>query len=256
MTSLSLRTILDTNKLTGLNFLDWYRNLRIFLKAEKLAYVLDDLPPEPLAADVTDDQRLVHQKHLADSDLASCIMLASMSPNLQKQHEHMDAFTIIYHLRELFDEQARSEKFEVSKLLFRSRMQEGTTAAQHVLKMYGYIERLGSLGFVMDHELSIDLILHNLPESYSHFVMNYWINQIESTIPELINMLKSIEPTGKKEKKEVMLADSSKKGSKRKAKRQARRKKKKVKVTKPTSKGPCHHCGKMSHLEKKLQGLS
>ncbi|XP_074560231.1 uncharacterized protein LOC141816328, partial [Curcuma longa] len=124
MTSLSLSIILDTNKLTGPNFLDWYRNLRIILKEEKLAYVLDDLPPEPLAADATNDQRLVPQKHLVYSDLASCIMLASMLPDLQKQHKHMDAFTIIYHLHELFDEQARLERFKFSKLLFRSQMQE------------------------------------------------------------------------------------------------------------------------------------
>ncbi|XP_074576214.1 uncharacterized protein LOC141832650 [Curcuma longa] len=171
-----------------------------------------------------------------------------MSPDLQKQHEHMDAYTIIYHLHELFDEQARSKRFKVSKLLFRSRMQEGTTAAQHVLKMYGYIERLGSLDFMMDHELRIDLILHSLSESYSYFIMNYRINRIESTIPELINMLKSIELTAKKEKKDVMLVDSSKEGSKRKAKRQAKeKKKKKAKVTESASKGPCHHCCKMGH---------
>ncbi|XP_074574077.1 uncharacterized protein LOC141830571 [Curcuma longa] len=184
MSSLNLRTILDTNKLTGPNFLDWYRNLRIVLKTEKLAYVLDDLLPTSLADDATDDQKLAYQKHLADSELASCIMLASMSPDLQKQHEHMDAYTIVFHLRELFDEQARSERFDVSKLLFRSRMQEGTSAVQHVLKMYGYIERLGTLGFAMDHELSIDLILHSLPDSHSHFVMNY--RQQLSTTPTTI----------------------------------------------------------------------
>ncbi|XP_074557545.1 uncharacterized protein LOC141813477 [Curcuma longa] len=201
MSSLNLRTILDTNKLTGPNFLDWYRNLRIVLKTEKLAYVLDDLLPTSLADDATDDQKLAYQKHLADSELASCIMLASMSPDLQKQHEHMDAYTIVFHLRELFDEQ------------------EGTSAVQHVLKMYGYIERLGTLDFVMDHELSIDLILHSLPDSHSHFVMNYRMNRIESTIPEMINMLKTIEPSAKNEKKVVMLVDSFKKGSKRKATR-------------------------------------
>ncbi|XP_074576281.1 uncharacterized protein LOC141832800 [Curcuma longa] len=126
-------------------------------------------------------------------------------------------------------------------------MQEGTSAVQHVLKMYGYIERLGTLGFAMDHELSIDLILHSLSDSHSHFVMNYRMNRIESTIPELINMLKTIEPSVKNEKKAVMLVDSSKKGSKRKATRQNKGKKKKAKVTEPASKGPCHHCGKMGH---------
>ena len=37
----NLRSIPDDNKLTGPNFMDWLRNLRIFLKGERLAYVLD-----------------------------------------------------------------------------------------------------------------------------------------------------------------------------------------------------------------------
>ena len=51
----------------------------------------------------------------------------------------------------------------------------------------------------MDCELNIDLILHNLSDVYSHFVMNYQMNKIESTIPELINMLKIAELSVNKE---------------------------------------------------------
>ncbi|KAG6470203.1 hypothetical protein ZIOFF_071263 [Zingiber officinale] len=35
----------------------------------------------------------------------------------------------------------------------------------------------------------------SLPTSYSQFVLNYRMNRIESTIPELINMLKDVEPS-------------------------------------------------------------
>ena len=132
-----------------------------------------------------------------------------MSPKLQKQHEAMDANTIVYHVRELFDEQARSERFEISKLLFRSKIIEGTSPVQHAFKMNGHIERLGHLGFVIDHELSIDLIMNNLPDSFSHFVLNYRMNNITSTIPKIINMLKTVEPSIKKEGKSMMLVDSS-----------------------------------------------
>ena len=68
MTSLNLRSILDTNKLTGPNFLDWLRNLRIVLKAEKLAYVLDEVLPTPPGDDATPDQLLAYQKHHASCD--------------------------------------------------------------------------------------------------------------------------------------------------------------------------------------------
>ena len=39
------------------------------------------------------------------------------------------------------------ERFKVSKLLFHSKMTEGTSLVQHVLKINGYIERLDRLGF-------------------------------------------------------------------------------------------------------------
>ena len=41
----------------------------------------------------------------------------------------------------------------------------------HTLKMNGYIERLGQLGFMMDHELSIDLILTSLSDSLAKFML-------------------------------------------------------------------------------------
>ena len=36
-----LARILETNRLTGTNYKDWLRNLRIFLTFEKIGYVLD-----------------------------------------------------------------------------------------------------------------------------------------------------------------------------------------------------------------------
>ena len=39
--SLSLREILDSNKLIGPNYVDWLKNLKIILTQEKLSYILD-----------------------------------------------------------------------------------------------------------------------------------------------------------------------------------------------------------------------
>ena len=75
------------------------------------------------------------------------------------------------------------------------------------------------------------------------------MNDKETTIPELINLLKTVEPTLVKEGKTVMLVNSSssKKGSKNKNKRKITKKKggvAKKKVKETSSKGPCFHCGK------------
>ena len=46
-------------------------------------------------------------------------------------------------------------------------MEEGTSAVQYALKMYEYIERLHQLGYWMKFELSIELILMSLPNSFA-----------------------------------------------------------------------------------------
>ena len=83
------------------------------------------------------------------------------------QHKAMEAYDIVIYLKELFDKHVRSERFETSKLLFSTKMQVGTSPMRHALKMNTYIERLGKLGFVLDHELSIDLILSSLTDNFS-----------------------------------------------------------------------------------------
>ena len=42
-----LRGILDVKRLTGPNYTDWLRNLRIVLTVEKIMYVLDTMMPTP-----------------------------------------------------------------------------------------------------------------------------------------------------------------------------------------------------------------
>ena len=42
--TMSLRSILEKDKLNGTNFLDWYRNLRIVLRQERKEYI----PEQPI----------------------------------------------------------------------------------------------------------------------------------------------------------------------------------------------------------------
>ena len=59
--SLSLRSILDTNKLTGPNYMDWLRNLKIVLSSEKLSYILDTPGLNPLGDDVTEEDMATYK---------------------------------------------------------------------------------------------------------------------------------------------------------------------------------------------------
>ena len=52
----SVRSVLEKDKLTGTNFLDWQRNLRIVLRQERKLYVLDIPHPQPLTAGAIEAQ--------------------------------------------------------------------------------------------------------------------------------------------------------------------------------------------------------
>ncbi|KAK8975285.1 hypothetical protein V6N11_046782 [Hibiscus sabdariffa] len=52
-------------------------------------------------------------------------MLATMTPELQKQHEDMVAYEMIQNLKEIYEGQARQERYETSKALFQCKMSEG-----------------------------------------------------------------------------------------------------------------------------------
>ena len=54
-----LSIILDKNCLTGPNFSDWLRNLRIVLNMEKIGYVLESNIPT-LPKDATEEERETH----------------------------------------------------------------------------------------------------------------------------------------------------------------------------------------------------
>ena len=99
-----LRGILDVNRLTGPNYTDWLRNLRIVLIAEKIVYVLDIVMPTPEEG-ANEDEIARYVKYIDDSTLAQCYMLGSMTPKLQRQYEKMDAKSILLHVCKLFEEQ-------------------------------------------------------------------------------------------------------------------------------------------------------
>ena len=101
--SFNLWYVLDKEKLNGTNFIDWYRNLRIVLRQEKKEYVLEHPYPNDLPDNATDADRTAYEKHIDDAVNMSCLMLATMSPDLKKQYEHTDAYNMIGGLRGMFE---------------------------------------------------------------------------------------------------------------------------------------------------------
>ena len=180
-----LRSILDKEKLSGTNFTNWYRNLRIVLKQEKKEYVLEQPYPNEPGNGASSADRRAYEKYCNDSLDVSCLMLATMSPELQKQYEDSDAYNMIEGLKGMFESQARVERYNTLKALFGSKLAEGSPVSPHVIKMIGYIEALDRLGIELDPELAMDVILQSLPPSFEQFITNFHMNSLDKTLTVL-----------------------------------------------------------------------
>ena len=134
--------------------------MRIVLTQEKKLYVLENPIPAQPAANAPRAQRDAYEKHVNDSVDVACLMLATMVPEIQKNLENMGAYEMLTHLREMFQQQARQERFETTKALHSCKMAEGASVSTHVLRMKGYIDHLCRLGFPIAPELATDLILN------------------------------------------------------------------------------------------------
>ena len=101
-------------------------------------------------------------------------------------------------LNDMFQTQARTERFNVSKAFAETKLAEGAIVGPHVIKMVGYTQRLEKLGFPIGPELATDFILASLPPSYGNFAVNYHMHGVKKGLNELCGMLKTTEADIKK----------------------------------------------------------
>ncbi|KAK9018649.1 hypothetical protein V6N11_001619 [Hibiscus sabdariffa] len=64
--TISLRSLLEKEKLNGINFLDWFRNLRIVLKQERKEYVIEEAVPNDPGPNASRADKDKFKKHIDD----------------------------------------------------------------------------------------------------------------------------------------------------------------------------------------------
>ncbi|XP_056690534.1 uncharacterized protein [Spinacia oleracea] len=243
--SFNIRAILEKEKLSGKNFLDCQRNLQIVLIQEEKEYVLEEPMPEAAGEGVT--QAALNRWIDAKKDV-KCLMLATMSANLQKTFINSDAFTIISELKNMFQDMARVERFETHRQILDTKLKKGEPVSPHVLKMIGLIENMSRLDQQFSQEMGVGTILHSHHSGYDQFKLNYNMNSLDKTLTELHGMLKTAEKTLKSDKQDVLMVRGSKfkkSGKKRNPKKGGKKasptkqtggtKSEKKKVSQPTS---------------------
>ncbi|XP_077242501.1 uncharacterized protein LOC143883015 [Tasmannia lanceolata] len=185
-----LATILEDNKLTGPNYIDWKRNLMLVLTAAEVYWVLPLLNLKSLLSMPHGLKRDMTQKLTDDNEMAKCYILGSMSNVLQKQHVVMvTAAEIMLNIKELFGEQNCTARLIAIKGHVSTKMVEGTPIRDHMLKMMGFLNELDILEAIMNAEMQIDMVFASLPGSFKDFIMTYHMNKLTMLLTELLNQL-------------------------------------------------------------------
>ena len=108
-------------------------------------------------------------------------------------------------LKLIFLANARIERYEISNKFYNCKMEENSSVNEHILRMSGYHNHLTQLGVNLPDDSVIDRVIQSLQPSYKSFVMNYNMQGMNKTIPELFVMLKAAEVEIKKEHPVLMV---------------------------------------------------
>ncbi|GKA35534.1 hypothetical protein Tco_0722025, partial [Tanacetum coccineum] len=193
------RGFFEKQKLTGPNFIDWYRQLRIVLSIEdKLNYLEQPLPPAPVAPagqHVAPEILAAHTAWVKGSKEIAGLMLMTMEPEIQRNLENLHANDMLKELKALFAQQAEQELLQTTRDFHACKQEEGQSVSSYVLRMKGYIDNLERLGHPVTLGLAVSLILIGLRKEFDGFVQNYNMHSLGKTVNELHAMLKLHEQT-------------------------------------------------------------
>ncbi|GJR36405.1 zinc finger, CCHC-type containing protein [Tanacetum coccineum] len=168
--NLVFRIFFEKQKLTGPNFIDWYRQLRLVLSTnDKENYLEHHIPVAPVAQpgqQVPPEALVAHVAWVKGKNEVAVLMLLTIDLDIQQNLAHLGAYD-----------------------------EEGQSVSSHVLKMKGYIDNLERLGKLVGQNLAVSLILVSLNKDFASFVQNFNMHGIGKTVNELHDMLKMHEET-------------------------------------------------------------
>ncbi|KAK8625844.1 hypothetical protein V6N13_057001 [Hibiscus sabdariffa] len=95
--TISLRSLLEKEKPNDINFLDLER---------KKYVIIESVPNEP-GTNPLRASKDKFEKHMDDMLDVGCLVLATITLELQKQHEYVVSYEMIQNLKEIFEGKAR-----------------------------------------------------------------------------------------------------------------------------------------------------
>nr|GFA06771.1 zinc finger, CCHC-type [Tanacetum cinerariifolium] len=133
------RGFFEIQKLTGPNFIDWYRQLRIVLSIEdKLNYPEQHILPVPIAPagqQVAPEILAAHTAWVKGSKEIAGLMLMTMEPEIQRNLEPLHAHEMLKELKTLFAQQAEHELLQTTRDFHSCRQEEGQSGLRASKKL-------------------------------------------------------------------------------------------------------------------------
>nr|GEX42198.1 zinc finger, CCHC-type [Tanacetum cinerariifolium] len=113
-----LKTFFEKQKLTEINFMEWYRNLWIVLPVEdNLPFLEKPIPALPVPAEgqlLPPDVLNTHSAWVKASKEIAGLMLMTIDPDIQKNLEHLGAYDMLKELKTLYAQQADQELLQTN----------------------------------------------------------------------------------------------------------------------------------------------
>ncbi|GJZ77109.1 zinc finger, CCHC-type containing protein [Tanacetum coccineum] len=163
------RSFFEKQKLTGPNFIDWYRQLRLVLSTEdKENYLEHPIPVAPVAQpgqQVPPEALAAHAAWVKGKKEVVVLMLLTMDLDIQRNLAHLGAYDMLQELKAMFSKQAKQELLQTR------------------------------LGQPVGQNLAVSLILVSLNKDFASFVQNFNMHGMGKTVNELHAMLKLHEET-------------------------------------------------------------
>ncbi|GKB72268.1 zinc finger, CCHC-type containing protein, partial [Tanacetum coccineum] len=208
--------------------------IRSILLAEKLTEQPIGPAPDPETANPDTIDKYYETVNLEQE--VACLMLSSMSPDLQRTLEKYNAYDMMKELKTMFEEQAKQELFEIVKAFHACKHEKGQSVSSYLLQMKSYLDTLERLGYAMQNKLGVSLILNSLNKDYDQFVQNYNMHSMGKMIVELHAMLNLREKgIPKKAETPIVLAPKISPPPKR---------------DNPTKDSVCHHYKEVGHWKR------
>ncbi|GJZ39844.1 hypothetical protein Tco_0586407 [Tanacetum coccineum] len=104
------RSFFEKQKLTGPNFIDWYRQLRLVLSTEDKEYYLEHpIPAAPVAQpgeQIPPQDLAAHAAWVKGQREVAVLMLLTMDLDIQRNLAHLGAYDMLQELKAMFSKQA------------------------------------------------------------------------------------------------------------------------------------------------------